>query len=146
MIVEQMLETARDKLVTVASDAKLIEAAKLLSSGTDFVVVCGSNGALQGVITKTDVVKKMSVCQGATCLCPVSSVMIKNVLLCKSADLLKDVSALMKEWHLKNVPVVDDMNRPIGVLTARAVLRMLLGDAEYQEAQLVDYVGGAGYR
>ena len=52
----------------------------------------------------------------------------------------------MKERHLKNIPVVAADNRPIGVLTAQAILRVLLGDVEYEEAQLVDYVKGVGYR
>lgn len=146
MFVEEMLEVAREKLVTIADDARLIETAKLLSSGTDLVIVCDSEGVLQGVVTKTDVVRQISVCEGATCMCPVSTVMTRGVASCRSADLLQDVSKLMKERHLKNIPVVDVDNRPIGVLTARAILRMLLGDAEYEEAQLVDYVKGVGYR
>jgi len=146
MFVEGMLEVAREKLVTIADDARLIEAAKLLSSGTDLVIVCDSAGALQGVVTKTDVVRQISVCQGATCMCPVSTVMARDVALCREADLLQDVSKLMKERHLKNIPVVAADNRPIGVLTARAILRVLLGDAEYEEAQLADYVKGVGYR
>lgn len=146
MFVEGMLEVAREKLVKIGDDAKLIEAAKLLSSGTDLVIVCDSRGALQGVVTKTDVVRQISVCQGATCMCPVSTVMTRDVALCQEADLLQDVSKLIKERHLKNIPVVDGDNRPVGVLTARAVLRVLLSDAEYEEAQLVDYVKGIGYR
>lgn len=146
MFVEGMLETAREKLVTITDDAKLIEAAKLLTSGTDLVIVCDGQGALQGVVTKTDVVRQISVCQGATCMCPASTVMTRDVGLCRGADRLQDVSKLMKERHLKNIPVVDDDGRPIGVLTARAVLRILLSDAEYEEAQLVDYVKGVGYR
>jgi len=47
---------------------------------------------------------------------------------------------------MKNIPVVDGSNRPIALLTARAVLRVLLGDAEDAGAQLVDYVKGFGYR
>lgn len=146
MFVEGMLEAAREKLVTIADDAKLIEAAKLLTSGTDLVIVCNSEGALQGVVTKTDVVRQISVCDGATCMCPVSTIMTRNVALCRAADLLQDVSKLMKERHLKNIPVVDGDDRPIGMLTARAVLRILLSAAEYEEAQLVDYVKGIGYR
>ena len=146
MFVAGMLEVAREKLVTVADDARLIEAAKLLSSGTDLVIVCDGKGVLHGVVTKTDVVRQISVCQGATCLCPVSTVMTRDVALCRGADLLQDVAKLMKERHLKNIPVVDADSRPIGVLTARAVLRVLLSDAEYEEAQLVDYVKGVGYR
>ncbi|MCP8892312.1 CBS domain-containing protein [Sphingomonas faeni] len=146
MFVEGMLEVAREKLATIAEDARLIEAAKLLSSGPDLVVVCDSEGALRGVVTKTDIVRQISVCQGATCMCPASTVMTRDVALCRGTDLLQDVSKLMKARHLKNIPVVDGDNRPLGVLTARAVLRVLLSDAEYEEAQLVDYVKGVGYR
>ncbi len=146
MFVEGMLEAARERLVTITGDARLIEAAGLLSSGADLVVVCDHDGALQGVVTKTDVVRQISVCQGATCMCSASTVMTRDVVLCRGVDLLRDVSRLMKERHLKNIPVVDDHNRPVGVLAARAVLRVLLGDAEYDEAQLIDYVKGVGYR
>ena len=146
MFVEGMLEVAREKLVTIADDAPLIEAAKFLASGTDLVIVCDREGVLQGVVTKTDVVRQISVCQRATCMCPASTVMTRDVALCRGVDLLQDVSKRMRERHLKNMPVVDGDNRPIGVLTARAVLRVLLNDAEYEEAQLVDYVKGVGYR
>ncbi len=144
--VEKIMDAAHEGFVTIGSDAKLIEVAKLLTSGTDIVVVCDSAGVLEGVITKTDVVKKISVCEGATCICPTSSAMTKDVALCQVSDCLKDVSELMRGRHLKNIPVVDADNRPIGILTARAILRSLLSDAEYDETLLVDYVKGVGYR
>jgi len=70
MFIEGMLQAAREKLVTIVDNATLIDAAKLLTSGTDLVIVCNIDGALQGVVTKTDVVRQISVCQGATCQCP----------------------------------------------------------------------------
>lgn len=146
MFVKDILETAREKLVTIADDGRLIEAARLLTSGTDLVVVRDGAGVLQGVVTKTDVVRQISVCQGATCQCPVSTVMTRDVLSCRKSDRLQDVATRMKAQHLKNIPVVDADNRPLGLLTARALLRVLLGDAELEEAQLVGYVTGVGYR
>lgn len=146
MLIEGMLRAARERLVTIVNDAKLIEAAKRLSSGTDLVIVCDGDGIMQGVITKTDVVKQISVCQGATCMCPVSTVMTRDVALCRGLDHLEDVSELMKQRHLKNIPVVDADNRPIGILTARLILRALLSDAEYEEAQVIDFISGVGYR
>jgi CBS domain-containing protein len=146
MLVEDMPEAARARLVTIAVDDTLIKAAKLLTSGIDIVVALDRDGALQGVVTKTDVVRQISTCQGAACHAPVSSVMTRDVVLCQGSDLLEDVSERMKARHLKNVPVVDGENRPVGLLTARAVLRVLLGAAEHEEAQLVDYVKGVGYR
>jgi predicted transcriptional regulator len=76
----------------------------------------------------------------------IASVMTRDVVLCQQSDRLQDVSERMKARHLKNIPVVDEDNRPSGLLTARAVLRVLLGDAEHEEARLVDYVKGVGYR
>ena len=146
MLIEGLLQAASERLVTIRDDAKLIEAAKLLSAHTDLVVVCDGDGILRGVVTKTDVVNQISTCDGATCKCPVSTVMTRDVALCRGADQLKAVSELMKQRHLKNIPAVDVDNRPVGVLTARIILRALLGDAEYEEAQMVDFVKGIGYR
>jgi CBS domain-containing protein len=146
MLIEDLPEAARARLVTVAVDAKLIEAARLLTSGIDIVVALDREGALRGVVTKTDVVRQISICQGAACHAPVSSVMTRDVVPCQGSDRLEDVSERMKARHLKNIPVVDGENRPVGLLTARAVLRVLLGAAEHEEAQLVDYVKGVGYR
>ena len=70
MLVEKLLPAARKKLVTIADDTPLIQAAKLLRAGTDLVVVCGSADFLSGVITKTDVVRQISNCKGATCITP----------------------------------------------------------------------------
>jgi len=64
MIVESLLPEARERLVTIADDAHLIEAARLLGSGTNILLVCGATGILRGVITKTDVVAQISQCQG----------------------------------------------------------------------------------
>ena len=146
MFVEGILPAARDRLVTIADEAPLIDAAKLLRPGTDLVVVCSSEGLLLGVITKTDIVDQISQCQGASCMVAASVIMARDVVLCHPDELLQDVSTRMKERSVKNIPVVDESSRPIGVLSARAVLRVLLHDVEYEEALLMDYVKGVGYR
>lgn len=146
MIVDDMPEAARARLVIIADDARLIDAAGLLTSGTDIVAVRDGKGVLQGVVTKTDVVRQMSVCQGAACHCPVSTVMTRDIVLCHGHDLLQDVSLKMKTRHLKNIVLVDEINRPLALLTARSILRVLLGESHHEEEQLVDYVSGVGYR
>jgi CBS domain-containing protein len=146
MLIEGLMQAARERLVTIVGDAGLIEAAKLLSAGTDLVIVCDGDGVQEGVVTKTDVVKQVSTCHGAVCIFPVSTVMTHDVALCRGSDRLADVSELMKQRHLKTIPVVDVDNRPLGVLTARVILRALLSDAKYEESQLINYVEGLGYR
>lgn len=146
MFVEQLLPKARKRLVTITDDVRLIQAAGLLRSGTELVIVCSSAGFLSGVITKTDVVRQVSNCQGMSCMTAAAVVMTNEVVLCRPTDSLHDVWARMKEGGLKNVPVVDQDSRPLGLLHARDILQVLLNESEDEEAVLRDYVMGVGYR
>jgi CBS domain-containing protein len=147
MFVEQMLPTVLKRLVTIECDAPLLHAARLLGGArTDLVVVCGSDKLLVGVITRLDVVRQISHCQGSGCAIAVSTVMTRGVVLCHPGDLLHDIWTVMKERGLKNIPVVGHDSRPIGVLNARDALEVLLEDAEYEERLLRDYVMCVGYQ
>ena len=64
MFVEKILCTAVKRLVSVGDGVPLIEAARPLSDfNIDLVVVCSADGQLAGIITKTDVVRK--ICLGS---------------------------------------------------------------------------------
>lgn len=145
MYVERLLPAAREKLVAIADDAPLTEAADFLRKGNDLVIACGSAGLVTGVITKTDVVGQMSRCQGASCTMPASLAMTRDVVVCRPGELLQDVWKRMKKHKLKNIPVVDDDLRPMGVLHARDILQVLLKESEDEESMLRDYVMGIGY-
>ena len=145
MYVKRLLHAARERLVTMADDAPLSEAANFLHKGTDLVIVCSSAGLLTGVITKTDVVGQMSRCRGASSTMAASLAMTRDVVVCQPGELLQDVWKRMKERKLKNIPVVDKDSRPIGVLHARDILQVLLEESEDEESMLRDYVMGIGY-
>lgn len=71
--------------------------------------------------------------------------MTRTVILCRLSDLLHDVWSIMKERGLKNIPVVGQDSRPIGVINARDVLEVLLEEVEYEELLLREYVTCVGY-
>lgn len=145
MLVEYLLPAARERLVTIADEAPLIQAAKLLRAGTDLLVVCNSVGLLSGVVTKTDVVRQISSCQGAACMTPVSLTMTRDATVCRPDDWLREVWSKMKERSFKNVPITDRDSRPVGVLNARDALQVLLKEVENEELLLRDYVMGIGF-
>ena len=51
----------------------------------------------------------------------------------------------MKARGLKNLPVLDQHSRPIGVLNARDALEVLREEVEYEEVLLRDYVMCVGW-
>jgi CBS domain-containing protein len=131
--------------VSISDEAPLLEAAKLLRVGTDIVVVCNASGILAGVITKTDVVGQMSHCQGASCITPAALVMTRDVVTCGPENWIHDVWSVMKQRRLKNIPVISSGAKPLGVLTARDALEVMLDEVESEEALLRDYVMSVGY-
>lgn len=145
VLVQTLLPEARKRLVTVAHDAPLIEAAKHLRAANDLVVVCDPAGLLAGVITKTDVVHQISRCQGAARVTAASLVMMREVVTCRPGDWLHDVRSAMKSRKIKNVPITTGAAQPIGVLNAREALQGLLREVENEEALLRDYVMSVGY-
>ena len=78
--VEKIVPVARERLVTVRDDAPLVEAAKFLDGGhINLVVVCDKGGAMVGIVTRTNVVRQMALCQGCGCTAAAGSVMTKDV-------------------------------------------------------------------
>ncbi|MGY1408372.1 MULTISPECIES: CBS domain-containing protein [unclassified Luteimonas] len=147
MFVNGVLVAARTRLVTLADSAALLEAAKLLGEpDTDLVVVCGPDGLLAGVVTSSNVVEQMGRCQGCGCTTAAALVMTRDVVVCHLGDPLDEVWSRMKARGLKNLPVLDEARRPLGVLNARDVLQALLLEVENEESLLRDYVMNTGYR
>ena len=147
MLVERLLPASREKLAAITQDEPLLAAAtRLRERDCNLVAVCGDDGAMTGVISKTDVVAQVGHCAGASCTMPAASVMTRDVVACRPDDPLKEVWRTMKERSLKNMPVLDNGRRPLGILSARQVMRALMEEVEHEEELLRDYVACVGYR
>ena len=147
MHVENILPGARERLVTITEDAPLVEAARRLRGpDAELVVVCDEQGRMRGVITKTDVVDRISHCSGASCTRPAASVMTREVVCCRPERSLREVWDVMKSRGLKHVPVSDAEGLAIGVLSARAVMQALVEETAREEELLRDYVMCVVYR
>lgn len=145
VFVKQLLPAAQARLVTLADHAPMHEAARLLCAGTDLVVVCGTSGAVVGVITKTDIVARFGECQGSGGATAAALVMSTDILQCSPGDLVHDVWSKMRARDLKSIPIADADGRPVGVLNARDALGVLLQEVKGEESLLRDYVMGVGY-
>lgn len=147
VLVSSIEEVTRSRLVTVGADALLAEVAALLSSTQiSLVVVCDGLGVAAGVITETILVRHLGYGKADVFTTRAGDVMVREFTVCRPTDFLPDVLTKMHERGLVHVPVVDDDNRPIGVVNARDGLRALLAQGNFEEALLRNYVMGIGYQ
>lgn len=123
-----------------------MDAARLLrETSVNLVVVCNRAGAMSGVVTRTDVVRQISHCQGSSCQMAASTVMSRQVMSCRPEDALEKIWSMMKERGLKHLPVITGDGRPVGILDARSVVEPLLVEVQSEEALLRDYVMCVGF-
>ncbi len=144
--VDRILPAGRKRLITIRDEAPLMDAAKLLREpDADLVVVCSADERMVGVISKTDVVRQISQWRESEYATAASTVMTRTVVSFRPDDSLHDVWTTMKHRRLKNVPILDQDSRPIGVVNARDVLEALLEEVEHEEMLLRDYVMSIGH-
>lgn len=147
IFVDRILPKARDRLATVGAEAPLTKAAeRLFEPRRRMVVVCDDDGAMLGVITRTDIVRQVRHCQGCACTIRCRTMMTKDVISCRVGDRLDRVWTVMRERELHSIPVIDSGYRPIGLLSARDALEALMASVEHEANLLKDYVMCVGYR
>ncbi len=145
-LVSSIAVAARSRLRAVRADVPLRDVAGLLSSTQiSLVVICDQQGVMVGVVTKSDIVRRMGHCTGHTCTDTADAIMTKNVISCYATDGLPDVLSKMQARGLLHLPVVDAEGKPSGVVNMRDALRELMLEGQYEEALLLDYVMGVGY-
>jgi CBS domain-containing protein len=146
MFVKQLLNEARERLITIESDALLIDAARaLLKPHIELVIVCDPDGKAVDVLTKADIVRRISHCEGATCRAPAAAAMTTELVCCRPDDPLADVWDKMKQNRLRHMPIIDAQAYPLGILNALDTLNSLLTDATNETELLRDYVMSIGY-
>lgn len=146
LLIEKFLPTARKRMCCIEVEAPLLQAARLLGRDYDMLVVCDPDGRMAGVLTKTDAVRQMGICTGASCTSPLTRAMTRDVATAVPDGSLSDVWDMMKARGLKNIPVIDADRRPLGVLNARDVLQNLWQEVQQEEDLLFNYVMNVGYR
>ncbi len=147
LLVSGIEAIARSRLLTVATDALLVEVATLLSGAQiSVVIVCDAAGAALGIITETTLVRRLGLGQADFFTTQARDVMTTDFTACAPEDLLSDVLAMMHTRGLIHVLLLRSDRHALGVLNARDGLRALLAAGNHEEALLRNYVMGIGYQ
>lgn len=104
--------------LTAVSPATLVEdaAREMLAEGIGSVVVVDGEGFLEGILTSTDFVRIVAERKPKD-RTPVSEYMTTDVVTADAQDSIRDVADLMMEHGFHHVPVVDETEGVIGIIT-----------------------------
>jgi CBS domain-containing protein len=105
-------------LITVSLGSMVEEAVKKM---VDFDVEClpvvDSKGILHGLLTFRDIVTKVIYSQADVRKLKVEDIMAKDLVTCNLSCTVLDVVKIMKNKHLRRIPVVNARNKLVGLVT-----------------------------
>ena len=84
-------------------------------------------------------------CEGRACTTAAASVMTRKIISCTRRDWLDDVWSTMKNTGVRQIPILDENSKPLGIVYAVDAIHALLGEAQNREQMLHDYVMSVGY-
>lgn len=117
--------------IAVASDASIEEAEALLASyRISGLPVVDEDGRLVGVISKTDLIGDGSVALGALLRGNRSGLKVAEVMTAPAITVpfdatLVEAARTMRDAHIHRLVAVDDLDRPIGVLSASDYVELI---------------------
>ena len=68
--------------------------------------------------------------------------MTKKVICCESDVLSDKLMELMTKNKVRHIPIVDNNNHPIGIVSIGDVVNRLIEKIEYENKMLKDFISG----
>ncbi len=105
-------------LITVSIDSTVEEVVKkMVDYDVECVPVVDAEGVLHGLVTFRDIVMKVVYPPTRTRESRVEKIMSKSLVTCNPNSTVLDVVKIMKNRHLRRIPIVDAKNKLLGLVT-----------------------------
>jgi CBS domain-containing protein len=145
MQVKQILREKGSDVISIASDATLSEAARLLArKRIGAVIVRDEKGDLAGILSERDVVHAVAT-DSVSALCrPVGVYMTRAVATCGDCDTVDELMEMMTHGRFRHVPVLDESDQLIGIVSIGDVVKTRIEETVREAASLREYIAAAG--
>ena len=138
------IKLSERELITVDENDQLLEAIKKLAKySIGAIPVINSSKKLTGIISERDIVKEIAKNEDLDySILFVHQLMTKKVICCESDVLSDKLMELMTKNKVRHIPIVDNNNHPIGIVSIGDVVNRLIEKIEYENKMLKDFVSG----
>ncbi len=111
--------------LTVDEKTPLREAASLMCKNkVGSIIVVGSDGKIRGIVTERDVT--CAATRGVeVCEMPVWEFMTPDPVTVKPTTPVAEVMEKFSELGIRHLPVVDEENKPVGMISVRDILALI---------------------
>ncbi|MEV6898365.1 CBS domain-containing protein [Amycolatopsis sp. NPDC051372] len=140
MRIADLLRTKGAAVATVAPGTTVTELlAGLARHNVGAMVVVTPEGAIAGIVSERDVVRRLNEHGPLVLDGPVADIMTKMVASAGPDDSVDELSVLMTERRIRHVPVLED-GRLAGIISIGDVVKSRIEQLEKSQEQLEAYI------
>lgn len=126
----KVAEVMSAPVVCIPPQATLIEAARMMAEkGISSIMVTGPDGSVVGIVTERDVLRAVAQTGSIGMHQTLSAVMSSPVATVREEALVFVALGRMDRLKIRHLAVVDRQGRPVGMVSARSLLKLRAGQA-----------------
>ncbi len=143
MKVEKILEGKDNVVFSVHVDAIVSDALQSMNEkNIGALMVLDGKGNIQGIVSERDIMRNCHRSQANVKGLPIKDVMTPRakLLVARVEDDVNDLMGAMTQNHIRHIPVVDDQDKVVGMVSIGDIIKAMLKDRDYQIRHLKDYI------
>jgi CBS domain-containing protein len=137
--VQQLLESKRYSVVSVAPSTTVLDALKVMAEKEIGAVIVIDGEHLVGIFSERDYARKVVLQGKASKDTPVREIMTERVVCVRPEQSIEDCMGLMTDKRIRHLPVLEH-KKVIGVVSIGDVVKEMLSEKEFVIKQLESYI------
>ncbi|HUU04385.1 MAG TPA: CBS domain-containing protein [Patescibacteria group bacterium] len=143
MKVEKILESKPSMVFSVHIDAIVSDALQSMNEkNIGAVMVIDSQENIQGIVSERDIMHNCFRSQANVKGLAIRDVMTPRakLLVARAEDDINDLMGAMTQNHIRHIPVVNDQDKVVGMVSIGDIIKAMIKDKDYQIRHLKDYI------
>jgi CBS domain-containing protein len=143
MKAEKILESKGREVYSIHIDAIVSDALQSMNEkNIGALMVIDSQENIQGIVTERDIMRNCHRSQANVKGLALRDVMTPRakLLVARAEDDVSDLMGAMTQNHIRHIPVVNDKDKAVGMVSIGDIIKAMLKDKDYQIRHLKDYI------
>lgn len=142
-----ILKNKDPKLLTITPDTKISDASKILTEHRiGCLIALDNNEKIAGVLSERDIVNGLANTDHPILDKPADQFMTHNVIVSRPEDSLSTLSNIMSQKKIRHLPIVDDKEKLIGIISVSDLVNARMHELEEESAAMQQYIEGRKWR
>jgi CBS domain-containing protein len=137
--VQQLLESKRYSVVSVAPSSTVLDALQVMADKEIGAVIVIDDGHLVGIFSERDYARKVVLQNKSSKDTPVREIMTDKVVCVRPEQTIEDCMGLMTDKRIRHLPVLEH-KKVVGVISIGDVVKEMLSEKELIIKQLESYI------